>query len=63
LTNWLGDWSYGPIDDDDGASAVGDGVLQVKRTPAKRILDETLQTDDWLKKLVGMQIVLEGLAL
>ena len=29
----------------------------------KRILDATLQTDDWLKKLVGMQIVVEGLAL
>jgi rubrerythrin len=31
--------------------------------PVKRILDLTLQTDDWLKKLVGMQIVVEGLAL
>jgi hypothetical protein len=32
--------------------------------PALRhILDATLQTDDWLKKLVGMQIVVEGLAL
>ena len=31
--------------------------------PVKRILDATLVTDDWLKKLVGMQIVLEGLAL
>jgi hypothetical protein len=29
----------------------------------KRILDATLQTEDWLKKLVGMQIVVEGLAL
>ena len=29
----------------------------------KRILDATLQTDDWVKKLVGMQIVVEGLAL
>jgi hypothetical protein len=29
----------------------------------KRVLDATLQTDDWLKKLVGMQIVVEGLAL
>jgi hypothetical protein len=29
----------------------------------RRILDATLQTDDWLKKLVGMQIVVEGLAL
>jgi P-aminobenzoate N-oxygenase AurF len=31
--------------------------------PLKRVLDETLQTEDWLKKLVGMQIVVEGLAL
>ncbi len=31
--------------------------------PLKDILDETLRTDDWLKKLVGMQIVVEGLAL
>src|SRR5207245_10557946 len=32
--------------------------------PALRtILDTTLQTDDWMKKLVGMQIVVEGLAL
>lgn len=29
----------------------------------KGILDTTLQTDDWMKKLVGMQIVVEGLAL
>lgn len=29
----------------------------------KRILDATLETGDWLKKLVGMQIVVEGLAL
>jgi len=29
----------------------------------KRILDATLATADWLKKLVGMQIVIEGLAL
>jgi hypothetical protein len=29
----------------------------------KNILDATLQTDDWMKKLVGMQIVVEGLAL
>jgi hypothetical protein len=29
----------------------------------KNILDGTLQTDDWMKKLVGMQIVVEGLAL
>lgn len=31
--------------------------------PLKKILDDTLQTGDWLKKLVGMQIVVEGLAL
>jgi rubrerythrin len=31
--------------------------------PLKRVLDGTLATDDWLKKLVGMQIVVEGLAL
>ena len=32
--------------------------------PALRtILDATLQTEDWMKKLVGMQIVVEGLAL
>jgi hypothetical protein len=31
--------------------------------PVKRVLDATLQTDDWVKKLVGMQIVVEGLAL
>jgi len=29
----------------------------------KNVLDSTLQTGDWLKKLVGMQIVVEGLAL
>ncbi|MEY4949511.1 MAG: hypothetical protein RL698_1722 [Pseudomonadota bacterium] len=29
----------------------------------KSVLDATLETDDWLKKLVGMQIVVEGLAL
>jgi hypothetical protein len=29
----------------------------------KRVLDATLATDDWMKKLVGMQIVVEGLAL
>ena len=29
----------------------------------KRILDATLETGDWMKKLVGMQIVVEGLAL
>jgi len=31
--------------------------------PLKTILDSTLETDDWMKKLVGMQIVVEGLAL
>src|SRR4029453_222790 len=31
--------------------------------PLKSVLDSTLQTDDWLKKLVGMQIVVEGLVL
>ena len=31
--------------------------------PLRRILDATLQTEDWMKKLVGMQIVVEGLAL
>jgi len=31
--------------------------------PLKDVLDETLRTEDWLKKLVGMQIVVEGLAL
>ncbi len=29
----------------------------------KGLLDEVLATDDWMKKCVGMQIVLEGLAL
>jgi len=29
----------------------------------KGILDQTLATGDWMKKLVGMQIVVEGLAL
>ncbi|MBU6282243.1 ferritin-like domain-containing protein [bacterium] len=29
----------------------------------KGVLDDTLATDDWLEKLVGMQIVVEGLAL
>ena len=29
----------------------------------KGVLDATLQTEDWMKKLVGMQIVVEGLAL
>jgi len=32
-------------------------------TPVKKVLDATLQTEDWMKKLVGMQIVVEGLAL
>jgi hypothetical protein len=32
-------------------------------TQLKSILDSTLATDDWMKKLVGMQIVVEGLAL
>lgn len=32
-------------------------------TALKGLLDATLSTDDWLKKLVGMQIVVEGLAL
>jgi len=31
--------------------------------PLKSVLDTTLATDDWMKKLVGMQIVVEGLAL
>lgn len=29
----------------------------------KQVLDCTLQTGDWIKKLVGMQVVVEGLAL
>ncbi len=29
----------------------------------KSVLDATLETGDWLKKLIGMQIVVEGLAL
>ncbi len=37
--------------------------VQPIAAPLKDILDETLRTDDWLKKLVGMQIVVEGLAL
>jgi len=32
-------------------------------SPLKRILDATLQTESWMHKLVGMQIVVEGLAL
>jgi hypothetical protein len=31
--------------------------------PVKQILDATLETESWMKKLVGMQIVVEGLAL
>jgi P-aminobenzoate N-oxygenase AurF len=31
--------------------------------PLRRILDATLETSEWLKKLVGMQVVVEGLAL
>jgi hypothetical protein len=31
--------------------------------PLRRILDATLETDNWMRKLVGMQIVVEGLAL
>ena len=31
--------------------------------PLRRVLDTTLETGDWMKKLVGMQIVVEGLAL
>ena len=31
--------------------------------PVKMVLDATLETEDWMKKLVGMQIVVEGLAL
>jgi hypothetical protein len=37
--------------------------VQAIAPPLKSVLDSTLQTDDWLKKLVGMQIVVEGLAL
>ncbi|MGH7786079.1 MAG: ferritin-like domain-containing protein [Candidatus Binatia bacterium] len=37
--------------------------VQPIAAPVKRVLDLTLETDDWLKKLVGMQIVVEGLAL
>lgn len=37
--------------------------VQPIANPLKEVLDGTLQTDDWLKKLVGMQIVVEGLAL
>ena len=31
--------------------------------PLRKVLDSTLETGDWMKKLVGMQIVVEGLAL
>jgi hypothetical protein len=31
--------------------------------PLKSVLDDTLATDNWMHKLVGMQIVVEGLAL
>lgn len=37
--------------------------IQPIAAPLKKVLDDTLQTGDWLKKLVGMQIVVEGLAL
>jgi len=37
--------------------------VQPIAAPVKQVLDATLQTEDWLKKLVGMQIVVEGLAL
>ena len=37
--------------------------VQPVAKPLKRILDATLSTGDWLEKLVGMQIVIEGLAL
>ncbi len=37
--------------------------IQPIAVPLKKVLDDTLQTGDWLKKLVGMQIVVEGLAL
>jgi len=39
------------------------GEVRPIAPPLKGILDATLQTDDWMKKLVGMQIVVEGLAL
>ena len=29
----------------------------------KKVLDDTLETGNWLKKLIGMQVVVEGLAL
>jgi len=37
--------------------------IQPIAAPLKSVLDSTLQTGDWLMKLVGMQIVVEGLAL
>jgi hypothetical protein len=37
--------------------------IQPIAEPVKAVLDATLETEDWLKKLVGMQIVVEGLAL
>jgi rubrerythrin len=37
--------------------------VQPVAKPLKQILDATLSTGDWLEKLVGMQIVIEGLAL
>jgi len=37
--------------------------IQPIADPLKKVLDDTLATGDWLKKLVGMQIVVEGLAL
>lgn len=37
--------------------------IQPIAAPLKKVLDDTLETGDWLKKLVGMQIVVEGLAL
>lgn len=39
------------------------GEVRPIAAPLKGILDATLETDDWMKKLVGMQIVVEGLAL
>ena len=37
--------------------------VQPIATALKHVLDATLATGDWLEKLVGMQIVIEGLAL
>jgi hypothetical protein len=39
------------------------GDVQPIAGALKSILDTTLETGDWLKKLIGMQIVVEGLAL